>query len=306
MTTKTAKDATATRSRLVAYGLLVSLSLIWGFGFVAIRVADFGLSPISLALLRWLIASAGFLVVLPFTKPKARFEKRDLPSLLVVALANIAGYNISLNYAEKSISSGLAGILVSLGPVFMVLLSSFTLREKIGKRLILALVLALVGSVLLSLSDIGVNGSVISGSAEAVLAALFYAVFTVASKPLVEKYGALRVVIWGSVLGTAFLVPFASGDFVGQVSRLSSEGWFALLYLSIMSSVVGYSVYYTMVGRGTVSSLSVQLYLIPVVSVVGGVLILQEQVTALIVLGAAVTLLAIALSRKNDRDMRRY
>jgi len=70
--------------------------------------------------------------------------------------------------------------------------------------------------------------------------------------------------------------------------------------------VVGYSVYYTMVGRGTVSALSVQLYLIPVVSVVGGVLILQEQVTALIVLGAAVTLVAIALSRKSDRDVRRY
>ena len=282
------------------------MSLIWGFGFVAIRVADSGLSPTSLALLRWLIASAGFLALLPFTKSKARFEVRDLPRLLVVALANIAGYNISLNLAEKSISSGLAGILVSLGPVFMVLLSALTLRERIGKRLVLALVLALVGSILLSFSDLSVNGSVIVGSAEAVVAAVFYAVFTVASKPLVEKYGALRTCIWASVLGTAFLLPFATGDFIGQVSRLSSNGWFALLYLSILSSVVGYSVYYTMVGRGTVSGLSVQLYLIPVVSVIGGVLILQEQVTALVVLGAAVTLVAIALVRKNDRDSRRY
>jgi drug/metabolite transporter (DMT)-like permease len=305
MTIKAAGAESITRSRIVAYGLLVSLSLIWGFGFVAIKVADSGLSPTSLALLRWLIASAGFLALLPFTKSKARFEGRDLPRLLVVALANIAGYNITLNYAEKSISSGLAGILVSLGPVFMVLLSALMLREKIGKRLVLALVLALVGSVLLSFSDLSVNGSVIIGSAEAVTAALFYAVFTVASKPLVEKYGALRTCIWASVLGTAFLLPFASGDFIGQVSRLSSDGWIALLYLSILSSVVGYSVFYTMVGRGTISGLSVQLYLIPVVSVIGGVLILQEQVTALVVLGAAVTLVAIALVRGNDLAARR-
>jgi drug/metabolite transporter (DMT)-like permease len=292
MTTKAAEAKTAAGSKVVAYGLLVSLSLIWGFGFVAIRVADSGLSPTSLALLRWLIASAGFLVLLPFTKSKARFEGRDLPRLLVVALANIAGYNISLNYAEKSISSGLAGILVSLGPVFMVLLSALMLREKRGKRL--------------SFSDLSVNGSAIIGSAEAVTAALFYAVFTVASKPLVEKYGALRTCIWASVLGTAFLLPFASGDFIGQASRLSSNGWLALLYLSILSSVVGYSVYYTMVGRGTISGLSVQLYLIPVVSVIGGVLVLQEQVTALVVLGAAVTLVAIAFVRKNDQQRRRY
>ena len=77
------------------------------------------------------------------------------------------------------------------------------------------------------------------------------------------------------------------------------------MYLSILSSVVGYSVFYTMVGRGTISGLSVQLYLIPVVSVIGGVLILQEQVTALVVLGAAVTLVAIALVRGNDLAARR-
>jgi drug/metabolite transporter (DMT)-like permease len=289
----------STHSRVVTYALLIALSVIWGFGFVAIRVADFGLSPTSLALLRWLIASAGFLAILPFTKSKARFERRDLPRLLVIALANIAGYNISLNYAEKSISSGLAGILVSLGPVFMIVLSSLLLREKIGRRLVFALILALLGSLLLSLSDLNGGGSAFAGSAEAVLAAFFYAVFTVASKPLVEKYGALPVCIWASVTGTAFLLPFASGEFIRQVSTLSTEGWLALLYLAIASSVVGYSVYYTLIGRGTVSGLSVQLYLIPIVSVIAGVIILQEQVTALIVLGAAVTLAAVALARRN-------
>lgn len=290
-------SAVSSSSRAVTYILLVSLSIVWGLGFVAIRVADLELSPTSLALLRWLIASAGFLVVLPFTKSKARFEARDLPRLLVVALTNVAGYNISVNYAEKSISSGLAGILVSLGPVFMVVLSAFILRERIGKKVVYALLLALLGSLLLSLADLNLNGSAISGSAEAVLAALFYAVFTVVSKPLIQKYGALSVCIWASVTGTAFLLPFASAEFIRQISALSVEGWSALLYLSIISSVVGYSVYYTLVGRGTVSTLSVQLYLIPIVSVIAGVLILHEQVTLLIVIGGAATLVAVGLAR---------
>jgi drug/metabolite transporter (DMT)-like permease len=283
----------------VTYALLASLSIVWGLGFVAIRVADLELSPTSLALLRWLIASVGFLVVLPFTRSKARFEGRDLPRLLVLALTNVAGYNLAVNYAEKSISSGLTSILVALGPVFMVVLSSFVLRERIGKRVIYALMLAVLGSVLLSFANLNLNGSAISGSAEAILGALFYAVFTVASKPLIQKYGALPVCIWASVIGTAFLLPFASSGFIHQVSALSLEGWSALLYLSIVSSVVGYLVYYTMIGRGAISTLSVQLYLIPIVSVIAGVLILHEQVTVLILIGGAVTLAAVGLARMN-------
>ena len=266
---------------------------------MAIRVADLELSPTSLALLRWLIASVGFLAVLPFTKSKAPFERRDLPRLVVLALTNVAGYNLAVNYAEKSISSGLTSILVALGPVFMVVLSSFVLRERIGKRVVYALMLAVLGSILLSFADLNLNGSAISGSGEAILGALFYAVFTVASKPLIQKYGALPVCIWASVLGTAFLLPFASSEFLHQVSSLSLEGWSALLYLSIVSSVVGYLVYYTMIGRGAISTLSVQLYLIPIVSVIAGVLILHEQVTVLMLIGGAATLAAVGLARTN-------
>jgi drug/metabolite transporter (DMT)-like permease len=173
-------------------------------------------------------------------------------------------------------------------------------RLYICENLEKALALALLGALLLSVSDLSVSATAIDGSVEAILAALFYAVFTVESKPLVEKYGALRLCIWASVLGTAFLLPFASAGVIDQLSMLSSEGWFALLYLSVMSSVVGYSVYYTMIGRGSISGLSVQLYLVPVVSVIGGAIILQEQVTVLFALGAAATLGAIALSRMKD------
>ena len=94
----------------------------------------------------------------------------------------------------------------------------------------------------------------------------------------------------------------AWGGLVSQVSALSSGGRPALLCLSVLSSVVGYSIYYTLVGRGPVSGLSVQLYLVPAVSVVGGVLILQERVTLLIATGAVVILAAIALARTSGPE----
>src|SRR3990170_4870739 len=57
--------ATTTKGKLLGYTLVVALSLIWGLAFVAIRRAAFELSPVNLTIIRWLIASAGFLLLAP-------------------------------------------------------------------------------------------------------------------------------------------------------------------------------------------------------------------------------------------------
>jgi len=78
-------------------------------------------------------------------------------------------------------------------------------------------------------------------------------------------------------------------------------GWVSVLYLSLLSTVVGYLLFYTLVSRGAVSKLSIQLYLIPVVSVVGGVLLLQESLGAHIFAGGAILLLSVALATMNRK-----
>jgi len=99
-----------TRKAAIGYAALISLSIIWGMAFVAIKEAVQELSPVNLALMRWLIASILFLALLPILgKSKSRFEGKDIPRLLVVAFANVVGYHISLNYAETSISAGSQG-----------------------------------------------------------------------------------------------------------------------------------------------------------------------------------------------------
>ena len=76
------------RAKAESYALLVILSVIWGFAFVAIRYLDFELSFVDLTLLRWVVASASYLALLPFVgRMKTRFESRDLPRLLVVAFS---------------------------------------------------------------------------------------------------------------------------------------------------------------------------------------------------------------------------
>lgn len=287
--------------RLRSYSLLTVLSVIWGVAFVAIRVADSLLNPVNLALLRWFIAGAGYLAILPFLgKTKVKFDSKDLPRLLVISFAKFPLYHLSLNFGETSVSAGLAGLLVSLGPVLIVLLSRISLKEKIGKKLALALIIATVGVVVLSIPDLtGSAGSVV-GILEVVITALAYALFAVLSKPLVSKYGALPIAIRAGTLGTIMLLPLLSLSFFTQVSRLSFNGWISVLYLSILSTVIGYSMFYTLVSRGTVSRLSIQLYLIPIISVISGFLILGEQITLYTFVGGEILLVAIALATRSQ------
>jgi len=291
-----AQTMTNLRARIFNYSLVLALSVIWGLAFVAIRRAEFELSPANLTILRWLIASGGFLVLAPlFGKPKSPIKRRHIPRILLVSFASVVGYHLSLNYAETIVSSGLAGLLISFGPIFVVLLSALFLKEKVGSTLMLALALAVTGAVILTINT-DLSFLQITGPFAVVLAAFMYSVFSVGSKPLVKEYGALPVAIWVAVIGTVFTLPLVSWSFFAQVFNLSVVGWLSVFYLAVLSTVVANMILYTLISDRAVSRLSVQLYLIPLVSLVGGVLLLGESFSTFTVLGACFLFAGIAVA----------
>lgn len=294
MTEKTPEKSL--RGRIFGPALVVILSVIWGLAFVAIRRAVLELSPINLTLLRWLIVSGSFLLLAPIIgRPKAPIRREHIPRIILVAFASVGGYHLSLNYAETIVSSGLAGLLISFGPIFVVLLSAIFLKEKIGIKLTTALALAIFGAIILSLNS-DLSFVYITGPLAVVLAAFMYSLFAVGSKPLVANYGALPTAVWAAVLGTVFILPLLSGSFFAEVQSLSLTGWFSVLYLAILSTVVANIILYTLISSRAVSTLSVQLYLVPIVSLVGGIALLDESLTIFTIIGAGFLLAATGLA----------
>jgi drug/metabolite transporter (DMT)-like permease len=90
---------------------------------------------------------------------------------------------------------------------------------------------------------------------------------------------------------TPLILPFFS-----QIVSLSLGGWLSVGYLAIISTVMANMILYTLIGTRAVSRLSVQLYLIPVVSLVGGILILGEGFSVFTILGAALLLVGTGLA----------
>lgn len=307
---KNTEQPTLTKTRRVSlakltevYGILVTLSIIWGLAFVAIKIMEPMVTPVNLTLLRWFIAGGAFLILLPFFgKPRIAIERKDVPRLLLVSFANVVAYHLTINYSEGSVGAGLETLLVALGPIFIVILSTIFLREKHGRTIYLAILLAFAGSLILFFGTVETGGSgTIPGILEGIGTALSYATFSVFAKPLVQKFGARATTIWVGLIGTAMLLPLLSGGFVTQVARLPISGWIAILYLSLLSTVFGYLLFYTMIERGGVAKVSIQLYLVPVVGIAGGALILGESITEFTIIGGATMLLAVGLTTLKSR-----
>jgi drug/metabolite transporter (DMT)-like permease len=285
-----------------AYTLLIILSVIWGLAFVAIRRADFELTAVNLTLLRWFIVSAGFLLLYPFfVRPRVGFDKRDLPRLAVVGLANVVIYHLALNTAEQTVDASLAGLLISFGPIFLVLLSSMVLHEVVGGRVWLALIVAVGGAVVISSPGLSIGSSGAVGPSLVALAGFASAVYTVASKPLVLKYGPIAVSAWASFTGTLMLLPLVSPSLLSQAQSLSAPAWESVLYLSLLSTVLANTIFFTLVHGQAVSKLGIQLFLVPVISAVGGVLILGEGLGWTTFLGGFMMLAAVAMVTRLNR-----
>ena len=284
------------------YGLAVLLCTIWGLAFVAIRVADYELSSVNLTLLRWFIVSAGFLALYPFIgKPKVRFEWKDFPRLLVVSVTSVDIYHLSLNYAEKIVDASVAGVLISLGPLFAIIASVVLLDERVGRRFAAGLVLSLAGATVISSPDLSLASGTIYGPLAVVLSSLASGIYLATSKPLVSKYGPFPVAVWAALVGTATLLPLVSTSLFQQAAALSVRGWASVLYLAILSTVVANLVFFTLLNKQSVPKLSIQLYLVPLVSVAGGILLIGEPLSLAVVAGGVVLLVGVTIGIRSHR-----
>jgi drug/metabolite transporter (DMT)-like permease len=116
-------------------------------------------------------------------------------------------------------------------------------------------------------------------------------------KPLLPRYGVLPVTAAASLIGTAALLPFASGAAIRRVSHLDASGVALLLYLGLAATLAGYIGWSRGLRQLDASRTVAYLYVVPVVAIVIGALTLGEHVTVWLGLGAALVVAGVALAQ---------
>lgn len=273
---------------------MVVLALVWGSTWMAIRVLVTAVPPLRSASLRFLLAAVILLPMIQFKRLQWP-TGRGLHTALLLSLTMIAVPSALTFWSEQRLSSGLTALLFGAMPLLTAILTPWMAGRSVPRIAWQAMIVGLggVGFVLSGATSTSLSQSL--GALGVLLAVLLYAASSVYGKeglrdvhPFVST--AIQFFLGGIWLGLASLLVER-----GKTSSWSMQSMVALVFLSIFSSVVSFTLYYWLLQRIEAYQLTSLQLVVPIIAVAEGALFLLEPVPWTMIVGAAVVLGSVIL-----------
>lgn len=263
-------------------GLFFAIFL-WASAFVGIRIGLISYSPGSLALFRFLIASACMGVIYIRQSSCQKISWSDRFQLGLLGVLGIGVYNICLNYGEQTVSAGVASFVIGLTPALTVLYAVIFLKERPTWAVYFGILISLSGLALMVMG--GSEGAAISyGVLIIFIATLTSVAYSLLQKPYLRHYHPVAVtawIIWGGTLSMMIFAPALWREF----SVAQSQATWAVIYLGIFPAALAYLAWSYVLQALSASNASIYLYSMPIISSVLGFIILNEQPSKLSLCG---------------------
>lgn len=289
---------------------IVTLWVVWGSTYLAIRVAVGSLPPFLMAGMRFVTAGAVLVpLVWAFGRGSVRLPNRReaLDAAIVGAFLLIGGMGV-VSWSETMVPSGVAALLVALMPMWLGIFARVIFGERMARGAVVGTIVGLAGVALL------VGPTIAGGGAEA--PGLIALLFSPMAWALGSLYAARRAVLPKPALmasGTEMLlggllllvVAGVTGEFAGfSPAAVSGGAWLGLLYLITVGSLVGFVTFAWLVGVAPLARVTTYAYVNPMVAVILGALILGEPLDPRTVLAAAVIIAGVVLIVSGTRAAR--
>jgi drug/metabolite transporter (DMT)-like permease len=275
--------------------------LAWASAFIGIRAVGTDVSPGALALGRLLVGTA-VLALLSLGRGWVAPTRREWRLLAVCGIGWFAVYNVALNAAEQHLDAGTTAMLVNTGPVLIAVLAGVWLGEGFPRWLVAGLAVAFGGVLLIGVAT-GGGGGDLTGVLLCLVAAVTYAVGVVAQKPVLRRLPPLQVTATACAIGAVCCLPWA-GALVADLSTAPASSVLGLVYLGVVPTALAFSTWAYALARTDAGRLGATTYLVPPLVVLMSWLLLDEVPAALAVVGGAVCLAGVALSRRRSRARR--
>jgi O-acetylserine/cysteine efflux transporter len=266
----------------------LAVPLIWGLGVVFSKAAIEHFPPILLMALRFTLTAA---VLVWFVKPPWRIM-RQLAAIAFVS----AAIQYSLTFTGLlGLDASTAALVIQLEVPFLVLLGAALLHERVSARKWLGIAIAIAGVALIA-------GEPRLGQAWGSLLLVVGGTFSWALGQIMVRrlgeVGGRTVIAWVAAFAAPQLFVFSfvfESDHLAYIASADWVVWSTVVYLGLVMTALGYSLWYSLIGRHPVSRVGPFLLLMPVFAVLGGVFLLGETLTPLIVLGGVIVIAGVAI-----------
>ncbi|MEU2601126.1 DMT family transporter [Streptomyces hirsutus] len=289
------RPRSARRAELLAAGAATVTVVLWASAFVSIRSAGAAYSPGALALGR---LAAGVLVLgaICLWRREGVPPRSAWRGIMVSGVLWFGFYMVALNWGEQQVDAGTAALVVNVGPILIALLGARLLGDSVPPRLLAGMAVSFAGAVTVGLSMSGEGGSSVLGVVLCLLAAMAYAAGVVAQKPALGTGSPLQVTTYGCLVGAVVCLPFA-GQLVREAAEAPVSATLNMVYLGVFPTALAFTTWAYALTRTTASRMGATTYAVPALVVLMSWLALGEVPGPLTLLGGALCLAGVAVSR---------
>jgi drug/metabolite transporter (DMT)-like permease len=234
-----------------------------------------------------------------------RIPREDLKWFLLTGLSGYAIYNALFTAALKHTTAFSSAVMISISPLLTSAIAAALKIERARWIQWAGLFVSSAGIGLFVWDKLRENDPT-RGDMLGLVAALSFAIYSLATRPIVQRHGSLMVSAWSTLIGLIMIVPFVIPSLIDQDwGAVGVRGWGAMLYSAAISMLLGYTIWGWAIERTSVARTVPFLYFIPVLSGVLSYLFLDETFTTLKIGAALIVFAGVIVARGGAIPRRR-
>ena len=286
---------------IIIYLKLLLTAIFWGGTFIAGRMVAGSVAPFAAAFFRFLIAAVCLFAIL--LRREGRLPALDRQQWIAVVLLGLTGvfaYNAFFFNGLKLVTASRASIIIANNPIVISLLSALFFGEQLSPVRVIGILISVAGAIVaisgghpLDLwrggagwGDLLILGCVLSWTAYSLL-----------GKRVVRNISPLAATAYAAAVGVAaLLVPACMQGMVPDALHYSLVDWGSLAYLGFFGTVLGFVWYYEGIRAIGASRASLFINFVPISAICLAHLILDEPLSASLLLGAAMVIFGVTLN----------
>ncbi len=290
-----------TASPIAVWAGLIVLYFVWGSTYLGIKVAIDTVPPFVMGFLRFV--PAGLLlagaVALRHRRTIRKPTRRELIDASIVGAFLLMGGMGLVAWAEQTIPTGIAALLIALMPMWLAIFGLVFLGERLPRAGIVGIAVGVVGVAILAWPTSGVDALDPAGLLALLVSPIFWALGSI--------YAARRAVLPSPALFASGVEMIAGGLILLIASAITGElltfdpaavstaSWLGVLYLLFVGSLVGYTTFLWLLQVAPLPRVATYAYVNPVVAVFLGAWLAQEPLTPRTIVASVVIIAAVVL-----------
>ena len=293
---------------LLIYSALTAMILLWTINYLVAKEGFKQIDSLTLSLYRITLATIlmvpMYLVARRGSRRK-RYGWRDYAQFARLGFLGIIVNQIFFTVGLDLTTVGHSSLIIAVGPVNILLLAVLLGLEHLTWRKVAGMSIAFAGVVVLAVEHgISLHASTLRGDLLTLAGSIGFSFFTVFGKKVAGRYDSLTINAYSYAIAMLLLLPLTLWRSAHlDWSRVGVEGWFAVVYMALGTSVVAYLIYFWALRHLAASRIGVFTYLQPLLGTLLGIFVLREPFTLQLVFAAMLVLAGVALTEWHPRKV---